>query len=729
MTERTRWWAELWDRRGLARALIVGFLGMLLLGADEPADSPLPEITPKELATRIRAAWARYDRGLLEVTFETTANMNWRFMMNQGKPADQEPIIVQFPGRVRFLGSGRQWRVEYDSMMPTSLSRKLNPYRFSSGFDGQQLFGLDFMRNVAALGESTGGAETWKPRNQFWNQGESFVDALEKPTDTGDTVTIGQRTVDGVRCYVVERNYPKFSHRTEEVVSPRQGYLLLRTTWSRKGKPYHIHSLSDVHQVAPGIWAPGRIVEESRSVHDDGKEQLDRRTESRVVRYEPEKTFADSEFKFEPPYGVDVTDRRLGYSYHNDPWWPEAGALLRERFDWPKSDLSPLARLGSPAKFEGHAAPPISAVTWLNSKPLDLSKLKGKVLLVEFWGTWCPPCREKIPALRTLYETYHSAGLEMISIHTPTHDVEAVRRFAREYRMPYPIAIDAAGSDGGVTSRAYGVTGYPCAFLVDHQGDVHSVGDATPDGGRLLQTVVPLLEKAGAKDVRKIALDQPRISEEMNKAVTDALPKWIEAAPRRGTIRGRIVDGQGRPVAGAKVSAQLRLTLLIFASPGGYQLFHERGHFDAAAENDGRFAITGLTKGMYGLKVVAPGLAWRARDVPIGPDLQPAEAEITLDQGDAITGVVRDSEGRPIAGAKVDPTKWHHRAPSGSEVFTQPSGASAVTSDAEGRYELRALQHGGYTLEVAAPGFKAREMENVRAGSVGADVTLERSKP
>ena len=385
-------------------------------------------------------------------------------------------------------------------------------------------------------------------------------------------------------------------------------------------------------------------------MHDDGSEQLDRKTESRVVRYEPEETFADDAFAFLPPYGVDVTDRRLGYSYHNDPWWPEAGALLRERFDWPKSDLSPLGSLGSPARFEGQAAPPISAAAWINSKPLEIAKLKGKVVLLEFWGTWCPPCRETIPAMRTLYETYQPAGLEIISIHTPTEDVNAVRRFAHEYRMDYPIAVDSPGKEMGVTSQGFRVTGYPCALLVDHEGGVHRVGESKIGGGRLVQMLVPLLEKAGAKDVRRISLDLPILSREMDNAVTEALPKWVAAAPAKGTIRGRIVDGQGRPIVGANVDGSLKLTLLMRATPGGYQVFPHPRHLHAVTVDDGAFEISGMTKGVYALKVTAPGRAWLEHDVAIGPDLNSQVVLFLLDQGDAIAGLVRDAAGRPIAG-------------------------------------------------------------------------------
>ena len=244
------------------------------------------------------------------------------------------------------------------------------------------------------------------PRDQFWHRGEEFVDALEAlASGKEDTLKISQRTVDGFRCYVVERAYPKFGHTTEEIVSPRQGYLIVRTTWLRKGKPYHLHSLHEVRECAASFWAPGRTVEESRTVRDDGTEQPKGRTEVRVVAFEPEKRLEANAFAFVPPYGVDVTDRRLGYSIHNDPWWPEAGKLLRERFDWPKADLSPLKRLSTPAKRdEGAAAPPIRATVWLNSRPLELGKLAGKVVLIEFWDMSSSFCIETIPALAVLYE-------------------------------------------------------------------------------------------------------------------------------------------------------------------------------------------------------------------------------------------------------------------------------------------------------------------------------------
>ena len=89
------------------------------------------------------------------------------------------------------------------------------------------------------------------------------------------------------------------------------------------------------------------------------------------------------------------------------------------------------------------------------------------------------------PALRELYSPYHPAGLEIVSIHAPTEDADEIRRFARDYRLPYPVVIDE-GKPGsaGKTAQAFAIRGRTCAFLIDHEGKIHSVGKPTVNGGR-----------------------------------------------------------------------------------------------------------------------------------------------------------------------------------------------------------------------------------------------------
>ena len=118
------------------------------------------------------------------------------------------------------------------------------------------------------------------------------------------------------------------------------------------GKTYSSYALQGVHEVVPGIWAPERIEDESISVRDDGTSRLSSRRRIQIVEYRPRQVPPAAAFRIEIPYGVDLTDRRLGTSYHKDPWWPEVGAMLKEKFGWPPPDFSPLANLWTDSRAE-----------------------------------------------------------------------------------------------------------------------------------------------------------------------------------------------------------------------------------------------------------------------------------------------------------------------------------------------------------------------------------------
>jgi thiol-disulfide isomerase/thioredoxin len=77
----------------------------------------------------------------------------------------------------------------------------------------------------------------------------------------------------------------------------------------------------------------------------------------------------------------------------------------------------------------------------LNGRPFSLSDYKGKVVLINFWATWCPPCRAEIPELRKLQHDYGSRGLQVIGITYPPQKIAAVRRFARHAKVNYPVAL------------------------------------------------------------------------------------------------------------------------------------------------------------------------------------------------------------------------------------------------------------------------------------------------
>jgi thiol-disulfide isomerase/thioredoxin len=112
------------------------------------------------------------------------------------------------------------------------------------------------------------------------------------------------------------------------------------------------------------------------------------------------------------------------------------------------------------------AAPDFTLKT-LDGEEITLSQLKGKVVLLDFWATWCGPCRESIPHLIQLYKDYRGSGFELVGMNVDKGDVEVVRRFIKSMDIPYPIV--ATSED---VLRSYRVTGIPATFLIDKEGKI-----------------------------------------------------------------------------------------------------------------------------------------------------------------------------------------------------------------------------------------------------------------
>ncbi|HEU4870423.1 MAG TPA: redoxin family protein [Pyrinomonadaceae bacterium] len=117
-------------------------------------------------------------------------------------------------------------------------------------------------------------------------------------------------------------------------------------------------------------------------------------------------------------------------------------------------------------------APEISSGMWINSEPLTLKSLRGRVVLIDFWTFACYNCRNTLPSLKKWDAQYKDKGLTIIGVHTPEldfeRDIDQLRREVAGLGIKYPVVTDQDYS----TWKAYAVEAWPTLFLLDKQGRV-----------------------------------------------------------------------------------------------------------------------------------------------------------------------------------------------------------------------------------------------------------------
>jgi thiol-disulfide isomerase/thioredoxin len=119
--------------------------------------------------------------------------------------------------------------------------------------------------------------------------------------------------------------------------------------------------------------------------------------------------------------------------------------------------LSTTGLLGKPA--------PAMKLKDLAGKPLDLAAYKGKVVIVDFWATWCVPCREEIPSFNALVKKYGAKGFAVIGV-SMDDSADPIPAFVKKYAVGYPVAL----GDSALADRFGGILGLPVAFVIDRDG-------------------------------------------------------------------------------------------------------------------------------------------------------------------------------------------------------------------------------------------------------------------
>lgn len=142
----------------------------------------------------------------------------------------------------------------------------------------------------------------------------------------------------------------------------------------------------------------------------------------------------------------------------------------------------------------GRPLAPDFTVTDINGRKLALSDYKGKVVLLDFWATWCGPCQKEVPEFMKLQRKYGPRGLRVIGL-SLDDAVGPVRDFYARYRMNYPVALGNAK----LAESFGGILGLPVAFLIGRDGriDAQYVGQADP--AVFERDVSALLGRGGGK--------------------------------------------------------------------------------------------------------------------------------------------------------------------------------------------------------------------------------------
>jgi cytochrome c biogenesis protein CcmG/thiol:disulfide interchange protein DsbE len=140
---------------------------------------------------------------------------------------------------------------------------------------------------------------------------------------------------------------------------------------------------------------------------------------------------------------------------------------------------------GQGSALIGGAAPPL-VLSDLAGREVSLASLRGKAVALNFWATWCPPCKEELPAFSDVWRASRGRCLEIVGV-TEESTREDAAAEVRRMEIPFPVVMDPAGA----VARAFGVTGYPRTYVIDAEGKVRKIFTGVVSRERLEAALAP----------------------------------------------------------------------------------------------------------------------------------------------------------------------------------------------------------------------------------------------
>jgi len=132
-----------------------------------------------------------------------------------------------------------------------------------------------------------------------------------------------------------------------------------------------------------------------------------------------------------------------------------------------KSDIPGLLKAAGFQIPKSETEAPDFTLSSLNGTQVSLSALKGSIVLVNFWATWCPPCQAEIPSLKALYEKLKGKGLVILGVDI-AESADVVGTFARDRKMTFPVLLDSNNS----VAMIYASQSIPVTYIIDRTGNV-----------------------------------------------------------------------------------------------------------------------------------------------------------------------------------------------------------------------------------------------------------------
>ena len=125
----------------------------------------------------------------------------------------------------------------------------------------------------------------------------------------------------------------------------------------------------------------------------------------------------------------------------------------------------------------------------MDGKPVKLADFKGKVVILDFWATWCPPCRKEIPGFIALQKKYAGKGVSVVGVSLDEGGAAAVKSFVKQNGMNYPVVL----GDQQIAMAYGGITSIPTTFVIDKDGNVAAVHEGYTEQGEFEKEINQLL--------------------------------------------------------------------------------------------------------------------------------------------------------------------------------------------------------------------------------------------